>query len=53
MDALQVKQNKTPDSMRPPEGVAKRLTRKYNERFKKGGSAGSRLVASFYKGGKI
>ena len=32
MDALQVKQNKTPDSMRPPEGVAKRLTRKYNEK---------------------
>ena len=53
MDALRVKQNKAPDSIRPEEGAAKRLRRRYNERFKKGGSAGSRLVASFYKGGKI
>ena len=32
MDALRVKQNKAPDSIRPEEGAAKRLTRRYNER---------------------
>ena len=52
MDALNVKQNKSPYSIRPEEGTAKRLKRRYNNKFNKGGSAGSKLVASYYKGGK-
>lgn len=50
MDALMVKQNYMEQ---PPEGSAKRIKRKFNNKFNKGGSAGSKLVASYYKGGKI
>ena len=61
LDELNVKQNKSPYSIRPEEGAAKRLTRKYNERFKKarGGrlgidNSGQKLVQKLYsKGGKI
>ena len=49
MDSLMVKQNYMEQ---PPEGAAKRLKRRYNNKFNKGGSAGSKLVASYYKGGK-
>ena len=49
MDALMVKKNYMDQ---PPEGAGKRIKRKFNNKFNKGGSAGSKLVASYYKGGK-
>ena len=49
MDSLMVKQNYMEQ---PPEGSGKRIKRRFNNKFNKGGSAGSKLVASYYKGGK-
>ena len=53
MDELNVKQNTSPQRYMPQEGSSNRIKRKFDKKFKKGGSAGSKLVASYYKGGII
>tara|TARA_R110002074_G_scaffold18404_1_gene59716 strand:- start:72 stop:461 length:390 start_codon:yes stop_codon:yes gene_type:complete len=52
MDALTVKKNYSSKEYMPQEGAGKRIKRKFDNKFNKGGSAGSKLVASYYKGGK-